>query len=159
MLCTWHCILSALPRLGRGLGHILPGLLADFLLQRRLLGAAAVRKFFSAPSKNKPSSTTQPFQHTCVACVKHFPFPPKGSCSQPPPWWLCRALAAVPQSLWSFSHCLDNNQHARGRHRYQPRGYCTSVPSLPLRPSLFQSHKASAVPALPFSSAAAGIGN
>lgn len=66
VLSTWHCILCALPCLRKGLGHILP----DFLLQRRVLGTAAVRKFFSAPRKDKPSSATQPFQHTCVACYK-----------------------------------------------------------------------------------------
>ncbi|XP_056187588.1 sodium-dependent phosphate transport protein 4-like isoform X2 [Falco biarmicus] len=40
--------LSSLPYIGNGLGHILAGLLADFLLARRVLGTAAVRKLFSA---------------------------------------------------------------------------------------------------------------
>nr|XP_009666528.1 PREDICTED: sodium-dependent phosphate transport protein 3-like [Struthio camelus australis] len=41
-------LLSALPYIGNGLGHILAGLLADFLLARRVFGTAAVRKLFSA---------------------------------------------------------------------------------------------------------------
>ncbi|XP_075378600.1 sodium-dependent phosphate transport protein 3-like isoform X1 [Mycteria americana] len=41
-------LLSSLPYVGNGLGHILAGLLADFLLARRVLGTAAVRKLFSA---------------------------------------------------------------------------------------------------------------
>uniref|UniRef100_A0A8B9YZS4 Solute carrier family 17 member 4 n=1 Tax=Buteo japonicus TaxID=224669 RepID=A0A8B9YZS4_9AVES len=41
-------LLSSLPYIGNGLGHILAGLLADFLLARRVLGTAAVRKLFSA---------------------------------------------------------------------------------------------------------------
>ncbi|KFQ35475.1 Putative small intestine sodium-dependent phosphate transport protein, partial [Mesitornis unicolor] len=41
-------LLSSLPYIGNGLGHILAGLLADFLLAKRVLGTAAVRKLFSA---------------------------------------------------------------------------------------------------------------
>uniref|UniRef100_A0A8C3JVK4 Solute carrier family 17 member 4 n=1 Tax=Calidris pygmaea TaxID=425635 RepID=A0A8C3JVK4_9CHAR len=41
-------LLSSLPYIGNGLGHILAGLLADFLLARRVLCTAAVRKLFSA---------------------------------------------------------------------------------------------------------------
>ncbi|KAF1472906.1 putative small intestine urate exporter, partial [Megadyptes antipodes antipodes] len=41
-------LLSSLPYIGNGLGHILAGLLADFLLARRVLGTAAIRKLFSA---------------------------------------------------------------------------------------------------------------
>ncbi|NXA24540.1 S17A4 protein, partial [Ibidorhyncha struthersii] len=41
-------LLSSLPYVGNGLGHILAGLLADFLLARRVLGTAAIRKLFSA---------------------------------------------------------------------------------------------------------------
>ncbi|XP_054658153.1 sodium-dependent phosphate transport protein 3-like isoform X2 [Grus americana] len=41
-------LLSSLPYVGNGLGHILAGLLADFFLARRVLGTAAVRKLFSA---------------------------------------------------------------------------------------------------------------
>ncbi|XP_029894099.1 sodium-dependent phosphate transport protein 3-like isoform X1 [Aquila chrysaetos chrysaetos] len=41
-------LLSSLPYVGNGLGHILAGLLADFLLARQVLGTAAVRKLFSA---------------------------------------------------------------------------------------------------------------
>ncbi|XP_010147315.1 PREDICTED: sodium-dependent phosphate transport protein 3 [Eurypyga helias] len=41
-------VLSSLPYVGNGLGHILAGLLADFLLARQVLGTAAVRKLFSA---------------------------------------------------------------------------------------------------------------
>ncbi|XP_062449801.1 probable small intestine urate exporter isoform X4 [Rhea pennata] len=45
---TENGLLSALPFIGNGLGHILTGLLADFLLARQVLGTAAVRKLFSA---------------------------------------------------------------------------------------------------------------
>ncbi|XP_025918382.1 sodium-dependent phosphate transport protein 3-like isoform X2 [Apteryx rowi] len=45
---TENGLLSALPYVGNGLGHILAGLLADFLLARRVFGTAAVRKLFSA---------------------------------------------------------------------------------------------------------------
>ncbi|KYO25794.1 probable small intestine urate exporter [Alligator mississippiensis] len=41
-------LLSALPYVGNGLGHILSGLLADLLLSRHVLSTAAVRKLFSA---------------------------------------------------------------------------------------------------------------
>nr|XP_009940311.1 PREDICTED: sodium-dependent phosphate transport protein 3-like [Opisthocomus hoazin] len=41
-------LLSSLPYIGNGLGHILSGLLADFLLAKRVLSTAAVRKLFSA---------------------------------------------------------------------------------------------------------------
>ncbi|XP_064327485.1 sodium-dependent phosphate transport protein 4-like isoform X3 [Phalacrocorax carbo] len=41
-------LLSSLPYIGNGLGHILAGLLADFLLARQVLGTAAIRKLFSA---------------------------------------------------------------------------------------------------------------
>ncbi|NXL47384.1 S17A4 protein, partial [Podilymbus podiceps] len=63
-------LLSSLPYIGNGLGHILAGLLADSLLARRVLGTAAVRKLFSAVGKDKLSSAIQPFQHACVACYK-----------------------------------------------------------------------------------------
>ncbi|XP_038023251.1 sodium-dependent phosphate transport protein 3-like isoform X2 [Anas platyrhynchos] len=48
-------LLSSLPYIGNGLGHILAGLLADFLLARRVLGTAAVRKLFSALGMLLPS--------------------------------------------------------------------------------------------------------
>ncbi|NXK44350.1 S17A4 protein, partial [Chauna torquata] len=48
-------LLSSLPCVGNGLGHILAGLLADFLLARRVLGTAAVRKLFSALGMLLPS--------------------------------------------------------------------------------------------------------
>lgn len=98
VLSTWHCILSALLCVGNGLGHILAGLLADFLLQRRVLGTAPIRKLFSALNKDKPSSATQPFQHTCMACSKTLPISSQGMLL--PAAFL---VAAVPQSLWSFS--------------------------------------------------------
>ncbi|NWU48830.1 S17A4 protein, partial [Dromas ardeola] len=41
-------LLSSLPYVGNGLGDILAGLLSDFLLARRVLGTAAIRKVFSA---------------------------------------------------------------------------------------------------------------
>ncbi|XP_035201693.1 sodium-dependent phosphate transport protein 3-like [Oxyura jamaicensis] len=48
-------LLSSLPYIGNGLGHILAGLLADFLLAQRVLGTAAVRKLFSALGMLLPS--------------------------------------------------------------------------------------------------------
>ncbi|NWW85782.1 S17A4 protein, partial [Rhynochetos jubatus] len=71
-------LLSSLPYVGNGLGHILAGLLADFLLARQVLGTAAVRKLFSALGKDKLSPAIQPFHHTCVACYKHIPFSSQG---------------------------------------------------------------------------------
>lgn len=69
-------LLSSLPYIGNGLGHILAGLLADFLLARRVLGTAAVRKLFSALGRNRLSSAVQPSQHTLWHIIKHVPFSP-----------------------------------------------------------------------------------
>ncbi|NXV84348.1 S17A4 protein, partial [Calonectris borealis] len=71
-------LLSSLPYVGNGLGHILAGLLADFLLARRVLGTAAVRKLFSALGKKKLSSAVQPFQHIVWPVIKHIPFSSQG---------------------------------------------------------------------------------
>ncbi|NXW31985.1 S17A4 protein, partial [Phaetusa simplex] len=88
-------LLSSLPYVGNGLGHILAGLLADFLLARRVLGTAAVGKLFSALGKDKLSSAIQPFQHACVACGKTHPlFIPRDAAP-------AIFLVAVPYTGWS----------------------------------------------------------
>lgn len=111
-------LLSSLPYIGNGLGHILAGLLADFLLARRVLGTAAVRKLFSALGRNRLSSAVQPSQRAHVARNKtrsllsrdaaplHLP----GGCT------LHRL---------QFHGCrdppntgVDDNQHDRGRHQH-----------------------------------------
>lgn len=111
-------LLSSLPYIGNGLGHILAGLLADFLLARRVLGTAAVRKLFSALGRNRLSSAVQPSQCAHVAHNK--------TCSL-----LCRDAAPLHLPGGCALHRLqlhgcggppnagvDDNQHDRGRHQH-----------------------------------------
>ncbi|NXE50219.1 S17A4 protein, partial [Casuarius casuarius] len=93
-------LLSALPYVGNGLGHILAGLLADFLLARRVFGTAAVRKLFSALGKDELSSAIRPFQCICVACNKTHPLCSPGmllpaACLVAVPYIGCSPTAAV----------------------------------------------------------------
>jgi len=114
-------LLSSLPYIGNGLGHILSGLLADFLLAKRVLSTAAVRKLFSALGKDKLSSALQPCQHTLALVwpvTKHPIFLPRDAAPS------CLPGGRALHRLQFYSCCgpsnagLDNNQHDRGRHQY-----------------------------------------
>lgn len=112
-------LLSSLPYVGNGLGHILAGLLADFLLARRVLGTAAVRKLFSALGKDKLSSAVQPFQHTCVVCYKTHPlFLPRDAAPSCLPGGCALHWLQFHGCCGASNTGLDNNQHDRGRHQY-----------------------------------------
>lgn len=112
-------LLSSLPYVGNGLGHILAGLLADFLLARRVLGTAAVRKLFSALGKDKVSSAVQPFKHTYVACYKTHPlFLPRDAAPSHLPVGCALHWLQFHRCCGPSNTGLDSNQHDGGRHQY-----------------------------------------
>lgn len=111
-------LLSSLPYIGNGLGHILAGLLADFLLARRVLGTAAVRKLFSALGENRLSSAVQPSQHARVAHSKTRSLLSRDAAPVHLPGGCALHRQQFHGCCGTSNAGVDDNQHDRGRHQH-----------------------------------------
>lgn len=113
-------LLSALPYVGNGLGHILSGLLADLLLSRHVLSTAAVRKLFSAVGKDQSPLPPGSSSWLSPQAINVSPFLPRDAAA----WRLpggCVLHRLQLHSCRGLSHTvLDREQHDWGRPEHQP---------------------------------------